>query len=308
MNARFYFILIAGALFQAELQAQDNTKTFTAVKDNTIYSESDNSNGVGDFIFAGTTARGALRRSLISFQVTIPGVPEFPLLINKVTVSLKPNKTASSTPQTFSFHRLLKDWGESASNANSQEGLGAAAQTDDATWNYGKFKAISWTTAGADFESVPSATFTISDLADQSISSNGLLEDVKFWLSNSTQNFGWILLGNESVSTATAYRFESRENGSQMGPRLQVDYTFATHLEQDKTLETNKLVYLPELSIVQYPENEGITEMQVFDVSGKQIMNSSSGKITTNHFLPGFYIVQANKNGTIIQNKFYIYQ
>lgn len=307
MRSTFYIFSLLIAVFQTELLAQDNTKTFNAAKDNTIYSESENSNGIGDYLFAGNTAGKNARRALISFQINIPVIPEFPLLISKATLHIKPNKTASNASQTFTLHRLLKDWGESASNANSNEGQGALAQIDDATWNYSKSKTIPWTFSGADYESTPSATFTISDFTDQSISTTGLLDDVKFWQFNSSKNFGWILIGNEG-DAATSYRFDSKQNPSLLGPRLEVNYTFATNLDKLGYQETNKIVYLPESSIIQYTDNENTTEIQLFDVSGKQVTNSVSGKIPTTHLLPGFYIARSIRNNTVSQNKFYVYQ
>jgi hypothetical protein len=58
-------------------------------------------------------------------------------------------------------------------------------------------------------------------------STSGMVADVQFWLDNPSQNFGWILIGDET-QIETAKRFATRENTDNSGldkPRLVVNYT-----------------------------------------------------------------------------------
>ena len=55
MKTKFYLLLFLSVIFQLNALAQNMSQTFAAAKDNTIYSESDNCNGIGEFLFAGNT-------------------------------------------------------------------------------------------------------------------------------------------------------------------------------------------------------------------------------------------------------------
>jgi hypothetical protein len=52
----------------------------------------------------------------------------------------------------------------------------------------------------------------------------GLVADVQSWLDNPQDNFGWVLIGNESVAQ-TAKRFDTHENTeTSFRPELSVRY------------------------------------------------------------------------------------
>lgn len=56
-------------------------------------------------------------------------------------------------------------------------------------------------------------------------SSSQMISDVQSWVNNSSGNYGWLLLGDESVS-GTTKRFDTKENpDSSKRPVLTVTYT-----------------------------------------------------------------------------------
>jgi hypothetical protein len=53
------------------------------------------------------------------------------------------------------------------------------------------------------------------------------------WIDTPAENFGWLLLGDETVNT-TAKRFASRENGDQSArPQAQIYFSVATDIETE---------------------------------------------------------------------------
>ena len=115
------------------------------------------------------------------------------------------------------------------------------------------------------------------------------------------------MIGDETIGQ-TAFRFDSKENASLLGPRLELNYSIVTAIDNTNNFTINKLVYLPESSSIQYLDNQKDIDIQLFDISGKQVLSSTSGIISTNRLNPGFYIVRSINNGTVLQTKFYIYQ
>jgi hypothetical protein len=195
-----------------------------ASKDNSVFSEGELSNAVGDYLFAGETAIGDFRRALIAFDIA--GSLPAGAIIDSVQLNLNISKVPDADPQSFSLHRLTSDWGEGSSNAPGEEGRGAEATTDDATWFRTFFPLSFWTSEGGDFVPTASVTTSFSGLGVASFSSaDAFVADVQLWLDQPETNFGWILVGDES-SYLTAKRFDSRENSVEnFQPRLIVTFT-----------------------------------------------------------------------------------
>ncbi|MDH3648371.1 MAG: DNRLRE domain-containing protein [Saprospiraceae bacterium] len=206
--------------------AQVTVDLFPA-KDNSIYSENNNSNALGDLFVgrASTTSGGARRRCLVKFDLTsIPSTAT----VSSVTLTMTKNQGGSGST---SLHKLEEDWGEGTSSAGpggpgSGGGKGAPPTTDDATWNYRFWQTQLWTTAGGEFSGSPSAT-TVVGAANTTYTWNGMdmTADVQNWVETSSMNFGWIIVGDEST-TGTTSRFNSREDISGK-PTLEVTYTTA---------------------------------------------------------------------------------
>lgn len=201
------------------------------IRDNTIFSDFPNhSNGVGDDLFAGFVANGSgVRRALMAFDIS--GIPNG-ADITSVSLTLNVNKFANQAfnqEDIFTLHRITSDWGEGASNASSNaNGQGIAAFTGDATWLNAFHDAsnpTAWTTAGGDFVLQASATQTLVNDGVFTWSDPMLTADVQSWLDGVTENYGWLLMGDES-STASAKRFDSLQSiNAANRPLLVIDFT-----------------------------------------------------------------------------------
>jgi hypothetical protein len=201
--------------------------TVGASQDNTIFSEDGTlSNGAGDHFFAGRT-KGTnntdLRRGLLAFDVAA-AVPAGST-INSVTLTLFVSRERTGD-QTVFLHRVQAAWGEGTSHASGEEGQGAAATTNDATWTHRLWPGTTWTTNGGDFDASASASATVGNQNNYfSWSSAGMAADVQSWLDTPAGNFGWIVIGNE-VGTRVVKRFDSRENAiASQRPELEIDFT-----------------------------------------------------------------------------------
>jgi len=77
---------------------------------------------------------------------------------------------------------------------------------------------------GGDFSSTVSASQSVGAIGEYAWSSAQMVADVQSWLDNPANNFGWLVLGDESES-ATAKRFDTRESTSP--PVLSIEYSVA---------------------------------------------------------------------------------
>jgi hypothetical protein len=193
------------------------------IKDNTLYefdpAEGDHSNALGNHFFAGETAMGELRRGVLAFDIA-GNIPRGSVILG-VTLSLNMSRTGLDTLRTIELHKLLADWGEGISVAPGEEGDGAPATTNDATWRHRFFDTIFWTTEGGDFSATVSASQSVGAVGMYTWSSSQMVADVQSWLNDQATNFGWLVLGDES-EIATAKRFDTRESASP--PVLTIQY------------------------------------------------------------------------------------
>jgi spore coat protein A len=214
-------LLWAGVSF-----AQAATVDVPASKDNTLYESATGalSNGAGAHLFAGRTnqASDSRRRGLVAFDIAT-GIPAGST-ITAVTLHLYMSRTsAEAGARTVSLRRVLADWGEGSSNDNAQEGNGAAATTGDATWIHRFYNTLPWSAPGGDFSPAASASTSVNAIGDYAWSGPGLVTDVQAWL-DTGNNFGWLLLGDEST-LQTAKRFETHETNT-VSERPSLSVTF----------------------------------------------------------------------------------
>src|SRR5436190_2956343 len=204
-----------------------DTVNINPSKDNTLYqyvaADGDKSNALGDHFFTGETAMSELRRGVLAFDVA--GNVPAGSTITGVTLTLNMSRTPSGTARTTELHKLLADWGEGTSQASGEEGIGAPATPNDATWRHRFFDTIFWTTEGGDFFGTVSASQSVGAIGSYTWSSAQMVADVQSWLDNPTINFGWLVRGDES-GNATAKRFDTRESASP--PVLTIQYTAST--------------------------------------------------------------------------------
>jgi hypothetical protein len=192
-------------------------------KDNTLYEfdpdEGDFSNALGIHFFAGDTVMSELRRGVLAFDIA-GSIPSGSTIIG-VSLSLNCSKVFSDTARTTELHKLLADWGEGTSHAPGEEGDGALATTNDATWRHRFFDTIFWATEGGDFSATVSASQSVGPVGQYTWSSAQMVADVQSWVNNPASNFGWLVLADESVAGG-AKRFDSRESSSP--PVVTIEY------------------------------------------------------------------------------------
>jgi hypothetical protein len=225
VKTKLFFTLALGVAFACTITERVNAAiiNITPSKDNTLYqydpAEGDTSNALGMHFFAGETAMGELRRGVLAFDIAghIPAGST----ITAVTLSLNMSKTALDTERTVELHKLLADWGEGTSIAPGEEGDGAPATPNDATWRHRFFDTIFWITEGGDFSATVSASQLVGPLGQYTWSSAPMVVDVQSWLDNPASNFGWLVLGDETT-IITSKRFDTRESASP--PVLTIQY------------------------------------------------------------------------------------
>lgn len=280
------------------LYAQTITVEIPASRDNTLYEDASGSlsNGLGEGFYVGRTNQtsGTIRRGLIYFPVSdsIPSsLPPGPQ-IQSVSLYLHISNSTAATP-TISMHRVTSDWGEGSSVAPGAGGSGTAATAGDATWIHTIFDTDLWSQAGGDFASSPSEQFTVSDTGDYVISGSvDMVADVQAWVNQGIDNFGWILIGDESVNQ-TAKRFDSKDNTNEaLRPVLTVEYTIPTAIRDDDAaipasieLQQNyPNPFNPATEIKFGLAKQETVKLAVYDVLGKQVAVLAEGS-----FAPGSY-------------------
>ena len=97
-----------------------------------------------------------LRRGVLAFDIA-GNIPPGSM-ITAVSLSLNMSRTPTNTAYVMELHKLLADWGEGTSIAPGEEGDGAPATPNDATWRHRFFDTIFWNTQGGDFSATVSAS------------------------------------------------------------------------------------------------------------------------------------------------------
>jgi len=264
--------------------------------DNTIYNENPDSlsNGSGEYIFAGTTDKNAKRRALLKFD--FDSLPT-DAIIDSVELTLTVSKSISGSKEVKLF-ALTSDWGEGESDAPGEEGRGATAQADDATWTYAFFESSSWNTAGGDFNPVPSDS-ALAGMSGTSVFTGEVLkQDVIHWFTNPDENFGWIVISDE-MFIPSAKRFYSREHADESKrPKLKV-YFQSVLASEPSHVNQSALRIVPENGtwIIQSESLSGPHTMFVHSMTGalqckKQIQIEKGSNIIERESLDaGIYIV-----------------
>jgi hypothetical protein len=165
-------------------------------------------NGAGQFFFTGTNDRAAPRRSLVRFPIQA-NVPSISVVLEaRLTLSLS---RQAGGGHLVTLHRVLQDWGEGDSDPADPEGSGMPPATGDATWAHRFYPTVFWTTPGGDFEPAVSGSTQATITGDNLFASTPeMVADVQRWVSQPSNNFGWLLRGDE-VATGSAKRFDSRQ-------------------------------------------------------------------------------------------------
>src|SRR6266536_884372 len=217
-------ILTFGLIFIGAGLASALTISIMPSKDNTLYeydpAEGDHSNGAGFHFFAGVTSMSELRRGVLAFDIAGSIPPGS--TITAVSLSLNMSRTLLETARTVELHKLLADWGEGTSHAPGEEGDGAPATTNDATWRHRFFDTIFWAMEGGDFSATVTASQSVGPVGPYTWNSAQMVADVQSWVNNPASNFGWLVVGDESAA-GTTKRLDTRESASP--PVLTIEYT-----------------------------------------------------------------------------------
>lgn len=217
--------LFAAVVVSLGAAAHADVITLEPTQDNTLFGAvfDDLSSGAGMGIYAGRIGPNGepnvLRRALVRFDFSrVPAEASITSVRLAVRVTASPNDTSYE----FNLHRLATDWGEEGSS--SQGGAGAPAQPGDATWFHRFWSKTPWTTTGGDFEVPSSATTSMAANGPYAFEAAGMRDDVAFWLAHPTENFGWIIIGNEDVEKSARRLGSREESAAENRPRLEITY------------------------------------------------------------------------------------
>ncbi|GAA3584144.1 DNRLRE domain-containing protein [Snuella lapsa] len=278
------------------------TNDFSPTKDNTIYSESNNSNGLG-MLFSGKTDSNNgnnNRRALIQFDIS--SIPSSSM-ITEVTLTLNVNKDAPAAgSETYNLYGLTKDWGEGSSSGG---GTGAPAIAPDATWNDAMLVTSSWNSPGGDYSGTSLASLDFSGTGNFTFSStSNLVTLVQSWLDAPSSNHGIILIGDESKS-GTARRLGSKDSG--VAPKLSV--TWEPALSNDEFVLNNFSMYPNpnkyEIKL-HFPSAISKASVKIFDSLGKEIYKTGtySKPINVSDWSSGIYLVRVTSLGKTKTKRF----
>jgi len=200
--------------------AQAATVTLHPNLDNTIYSESNNSNGTGG-LFSGVTNVGNIRRALMEFDIASSGIPAGSVILS-VSLAVTQTKIGPASATNFELRPLFAAWGEGTSVGS---GSGGAATAGDATWNFRLFNTDSWNTPGGEYGAASATTSMGTSNSTYTFASTpALVADVQGWLNFPASNFGWLLRASTESGTS-AREFGSRESPLAQQPSLVISYT-----------------------------------------------------------------------------------
>ena len=192
------------------------------IQDATLYQDATGaqSSGASTFLMTGSVGGNdptPLRRGLLQFNLaSIPAGA----VVTSVGLTMNLTKLKTTQAALTTLQRVTSNWVEGTTNAGTR-GNGATANTGDATWLH-RSSPQAWTTPGGDFLGTTSAVLNVTGLGLYTWTGEGLVTDVQAWLVQPSQNFGWILRGDEARSQSVK-EFGSRTGSVQ--PSLRIEFT-----------------------------------------------------------------------------------
>jgi hypothetical protein len=223
-------LVLVAWIFRAIVAHADHV-TLTPSADTTLHENfPENNFGAQIHVNAGTTQNGPRTRGLLAFDVA-EAIPSGSI-INSVTLTLEVvgQPVDGDAPSNFGLHRMLLGWGE-GTGSGEPPFLGRPALPGEATWTQRFAGLAEWAApgglAGVDFAAqFSSDTFIYGVNFSPYVfdSTERVVEDVRLWLDQPGQNFGWMLLTQSEQEIFSARRFASREDLFR-APRLMIDFT-----------------------------------------------------------------------------------
>ncbi len=276
------FTSIVGAVLMVCMSLlSQNTVTIPASSDCGLYETTDGSlsNGIGSSLFLGKL--GPLggekkRRVLLKFDLT--GKIPSGAVVESAKVVIHVTKVKSDVMHPATLSHVSADWGEGTSNGG-QTGNGAAATTGDATWIHRVFNSVNWTTPGGDFSASASSAVQIGPIGVYTFNSTtDMVNDVQGWLGNASTNFGWILIGNESVPQSMKVFSSHEDTVAGNRPVLIVKYSVPNMVMQRRSqpdeffLHQNYPNPFNPVTAIRYSiPASGHVSLKVFDILGNKI-------------------------------------
>lgn len=191
------FGYLADKIRADELLIQGSDSTLDA----TIFSEEPTFNaGEASQGRAGRTATNVFRRYLLRFDIS--AIPQG-ATITGASLSLRVANAPNANPTTQTLHRITRDWVEGSSTEHAGSFVAGAA-----SWNSAREGVEPWASPGGDFvqDASASGTFVTGTGTDYAWSSPGLAADIQAWVDGAAPNYGWILIGDETMNqTARSY-------------------------------------------------------------------------------------------------------
>ncbi len=190
----------------------DEILTLIPIADTTLFQTLPGNNlGALDTFIAGNTAVGLSNRALIRFDVA--GQLPQNATIQSVSLALTVSRATADASNVFRLHRMLRDWTEGTGSGSN---IGFPALVYEATLSCLLFPDIPWSSPGAgppeDYVEEASCETEIGNSGTPEFpSTSGLISDVERWRTNTSENFGWILICADEAALRTARRFASRE-------------------------------------------------------------------------------------------------
>lgn len=227
----FVSIAVATAMCVGSTQlsaAVLNVSGNALTSDTTVYSDGTSDNtGANPTNFSGQTQSHGVRRLLVKFDVSaIPSNATVQAVSLQMTIVRVSN--ISPADSTHTLHRLNNSWVQGSGLGG---GAGGQIIAGAASWLYRQTPSLAWTAPGGDYVGAPSAsTYVGFSTGNFTWSGAGLVSDVQGWVANSTTNFGWILIGDETV-LQSAREFGSADGSAAQQPVLTVTYSVPSRVE-----------------------------------------------------------------------------
>jgi hypothetical protein len=207
------------------------TISLQPVADTTLFQIAPANNlGGASFFSAGTAGNGNRNRALLRFDIS-GSIPAGSMITGaSLSMDVVRQPSAGMEISFFDLLRVLRPWGEGIQVPAdiASPGLGAPAVPGEATWNSRFAPADPWSVPGGqpgvDFASDASGTALVQGLGDAVVfeSNSQMVADIRAWLNQPGQNFGWLLVTESEDIRKTARAFASRESG--FGPTLTIDF------------------------------------------------------------------------------------
>jgi hypothetical protein len=219
----FYVACMFAAVWGMAGAAAAVTVTLPVAQDATLFQDDAGllSGGGGQQLMVGNVGSNDLtptRRTVIQFDTSaIPAGS----VITAATLTLNAFKVKFNTNTGVEVHRVAASWNAGTVDPGSG-GRGVLASPGDATWLH-RSSPTPWANPGGDFLGLTSASAIVGGQGIYNWTGAGLAADLQFWVNNPGQNFGWILLGDETAAF-TVKEFSSVESFSNR-PVLTVTYT-----------------------------------------------------------------------------------